>query len=65
MKSIAVAALLGSAQAGFFAQMFGNQDELMTAQEYQFMAHLVEFGKSYGTREEYQFRLALFKENLA
>jgi len=36
----------------------------MTTEEYQFMSHLVEYNKSYGTRQEYQFRLALFKENL-
>merc|ERR1711988_887933 len=28
------------------------------------MKHVVEYGKSYGTKEEYEFRSAIFKQNL-
>merc|ERR1711990_666081 len=50
----AVAALLGSASA-----------TLMEPAEYQFMNHIINQGLSYGTKAEYQFRLAIFKESLA
>jgi hypothetical protein len=36
----------------------------MSAQEYRFMAHIVEYGISYGTREEYHYRFALFQQTL-
>jgi len=55
----AVAALIGSASANWF-----HHESIMTPEEYQFMAHIVNEGKTYGTREEYNFRLALFKQNL-
>ena len=61
----AVAALIGSAQAGFFSHFLGENEGLMTEVEYRFMAHIVEYGKSYGTKEEYNYRLALFKQNVA
>merc|ERR1711998_284080 len=67
MKSIAIAALLGSADAHFFKRLFHQKHhaaELMTDADYKFMQHVVEFGKSYGTKEEYEFRSALFKQNL-
>jgi hypothetical protein len=63
MKSFAVAALLGATNAQFFGRRQGI--ELMTDADYKFMAHLVEFGKSYGTRAEFEFRSAVFKQNLA
>merc|ERR1711990_1021204 len=55
----AVAALIGSASANWF-----HHESIMTPEEYQFMSHIVEYGKTYGTREEYNFRLALFRQNL-
>ena len=63
MKSFAVAALLGATNAHFFGRRQGI--EIMTDADYKFMAHMVEFGKSYGTRAEFEFRSALFKQNLA
>lgn len=60
MKSFAVAALLGAVNAHFL----GHHMELMTDADYKFMAHVVEFGKSYGTRAEYEFRSEIFKQNL-
>lgn len=33
--------------------------------EREFVQHIAEFGKSYGTKEEYQFRLSLFAEKHA
>ena len=56
----AVAALLGAVNANFLK----NEMEIMTEADYKFMAHVVEFGKSYGTRAEYEFRSAVFKKNL-
>lgn len=43
--------------------MSGNQISPIVEKEY--IQHLAEFGKSYGTKEEYQFRLALFAEKHA
>ena len=40
-------------------------DELMTAADYEFMKYITEYGKHYGTKAEYQYRLSIFKENLA
>jgi cathepsin L len=71
----AVAALLGSANAhfmrefhhkmrGFFNKVEDEVNPLMTDADYQFMKHVTEYGKSYGTKEEFEFRSALFKKNL-
>jgi len=66
MKYLVIAALLGNTDAHFFKKFFHQKKhvELMTDADYQFMAHVVEYGKSYGTKEEYEFRSALFKQNL-
>jgi cathepsin L len=62
----ATAALLGAVDASsIFNRLFHGQDNgLMTHEDYQFMSHIVEYSKTYGTREEYNFRLALFKQNV-
>ena len=39
--------------------------ELMTAGDYQFFDFVATYGRSYGTAAEFEFRSALFKENLA
>jgi len=70
MKYLVLAALLGYTDAHFFKRIFGEkrhhrETELMTEADYEFMKHVVEYGKSYGTKEEYEFRAALFKQNLA
>lgn len=62
MKSFATSALLGAASANFLNIM---EPELMTDADYKFMAHIFEYGKSYGTRAEFEFRLDVFKKNLA
>ena len=36
----------------------------MSPEEMQFVHYLVAHGKSYGTREEYEFRLGQFRESL-
>jgi C1A family cysteine protease len=36
----------------------------MTAADYQFMKYITEFGKHYGTKAEYNYRLDLFKDEL-
>jgi len=33
--------------------------------DYKFMEWISEYGKTYGTKAEFEFRSALFKENLA
>mmetsp|Transcript_5990 Transcript_5990/g.9713 ORF Transcript_5990/g.9713 Transcript_5990/m.9713 type:complete len:196 (+) Transcript_5990:25-612(+) len=53
MKSFAVAALLGATSAY----------QTLEAGDLEFMRFVAEHGKSYGTKEEFEFRLATFKEN--
>lgn len=38
---------------------------LLTAEDKQFMEYVVQHGKSYATKEEYEFRSDLFKKTLA
>lgn len=42
-----------------------HHDEKMTAQDYEFMRYVSEYGKSYGTKAEFEYRSGLFKETLA
>jgi cathepsin L len=42
-----------------------GQDQLMTAQDYEFMRFVTEYGKTYGTKAEFEFRSDLFKKELA
>ena len=42
-----------------------EQNQVSPIVENQFIQHIAEFGKSYGTKEEYQFRLSLFAEKHA
>jgi hypothetical protein len=37
----------------------------MTSEDHSFIAHVAKYGKSYGTKEEFEFRSAVFKQNLA
>jgi len=39
-------------------------EQQMTAQDYQFMAYVTEYGKTYGTKAEFDFRGNLFKDTL-
>jgi len=39
--------------------------EVDEAAKTQFDQHIAEYGKSYGTKEEYEFRLKIFSDNLA
>ena len=39
--------------------------QLMTEQDYKFMEYVSSYGKMYGTKAEYDFRSAIFKQNLA
>jgi C1A family cysteine protease len=50
-----VAALLGSAAA----------TQLVTPQEYEFFNYMASYGKTYGTKAEYEFRFKVFAERLA
>lgn len=38
--------------------------QAFTAEDNEFMRYVSEFGKSYGTKEEYEFRSQQFKQNL-
>jgi C1A family cysteine protease len=40
-------------------------DQLMTAQDYEFMSFVTEYGKTYATKAEFEFRSNLFKQELA
>jgi len=40
-------------------------NEMMTAQDYEFMKYVTEYGKTYGTKAEFEFRSDLFKKSLA
>jgi cathepsin L len=59
--ALAVIALNYQAPAG--TQLF--QSELLTAEDYEFINYVAKYGKSYGTRAEFEFRSAQFKESLA
>jgi len=53
MKSFAIAALLGATQA-----------TLMSSYDYEFIKYVAKHGKTYGTKEEFQFRSAIFQDTL-
>jgi len=54
----AVAALIANVSAL-------NVEELMTGADYQFLDFVTTYGRSYGTKEEFDFRSAVFKQKLA
>jgi cathepsin L len=58
--ALAVIALNYQAPAG--TQLF--QSELMTAEDHEIIRYVAKYGKSYGTKAEFEFRGAQFKENL-
>ena len=55
MKSFAIACLLGATSA--FTTMQNG--------DYEFMRFVAKYGKTYGTKEEFEFRAAIFKTHLA
>ena len=59
--ALAVIALNYQAPAG--TQLFSG--ELMTAEDHEFIRYVAKYGKSYGTKAEFEFRGAQFKETLA
>jgi hypothetical protein len=58
--ALAVIALNYNAPAG--TQLF--QSEIMTAEDHEFIKYVAKYGKSYGTRAEFEFRSVQFKESL-
>ena len=44
------------------AAMFSSTPDALTLQEQTFLGHLAEFGLSYVTKEEFQFRFSLFQK---
>jgi len=59
----AIAVIALSYQAPEGTQLF--RGERLGAEDYQFIKYVAEFGKSYGTRAEFNFRQAQFAETLA
>merc|ERR1711934_1178179 len=59
--ALAVIALNYQAPAG--TQLF--QSEFLTAEDHEFIRYVAQCGKTYGTRAEFDFRNAQFKQNLA
>jgi cathepsin L len=59
--SLAVIALSYQAPSG--TKLFSS--EVLTAEDYEFIKYVAEYGKSYGTKAEFAFRAAQFKETLA
>lgn len=67
MKQAAAGVALAGSIAGL-AYYQGNAStalfEVDDVARTQFDDHLAEYGKSYGTKEEYEFRLKIFQDNL-
>ena len=67
MAVIGVVATCALIAVGSLGGTGGKHQDLyttMSPEEMQFMHYLVAHGKSYGTREEYEFRLGQFRESL-
>jgi len=62
MKFAAVALVAGLTQA---SELFLNNAGLLTAEDHEFIRYVAEYGKSYGTKAEFEFRAAEFKKKLA
>ena len=63
MKFATAVLVLGAAQA---SDLFLNSGaHLLTAEDHEFIKYVAEYGKSYGTKAEFEFRAAQFKKNLA
>lgn len=61
--SAALAVIALNYQAPEGTQLF--QHELLTHEDHEFIRYVAKYGKSYGTRSEFEFRNAQFKEKLA
>jgi len=59
--ALAVIALNYQAPAG--TQLF--QSEILSSEDHEFIRYVAEYGRTYGTRAEFDFRNAQFKQNLA
>jgi hypothetical protein len=46
-------------------ELFLDNSGLMTHEDYEFIKYVANFGKSYGTKAEFEFRAAEFKRKLA
>jgi cathepsin L len=63
MKFATAVFVLGAASA---SDLFLNSGaHLLTAEDHEFIKYVAEFGKSYGTKAEFEFRSAVFKKKLA
>ena len=58
----AVVAVFALTQSPKTNSLYSNE---LTAQDMEFLKYVSKFGKSYGTKEEFEFRAELFKKNLA
>lgn len=62
MKFAVAVLFLGAAQA---AETFLSNTELLTAEDHMFFRYIAEYGKTYGTKAEFEFRSAQFKDTLS
>jgi len=58
----AVVAVFALTQSPKSSSLYSNT---LTAEDMEFLKYVTKFGKSYGTKEEFDFRADLFKKNLA
>lgn len=62
MKFATAVLILGAVEA---SSKFLSRSDLLTAEDHEFIKFVAKYGKSYGTRAEFEFRSAQFKETLA
>jgi C1A family cysteine protease len=58
----AVVAVFALTQSPKSNSLYSN---VLTAEDMEFLKYIAKFGKSYGTKEEFEFRAEQFKKNLA
>jgi C1A family cysteine protease len=63
IASVAALGALAMYQSNEGSQMFLS--DVITPEEYQYMQYVTEWGKSYGTKAEFKFRMAEFKKKMA
>lgn len=67
IATVGAAAALGLVAINYQAPESTNLflSDVMTAEDYEFIRYVSKYGKSYGTKAEFEFRSAQFKQTLA
>jgi C1A family cysteine protease len=67
IATVGAAAALGLVALNYQAPESTNLflSDVMTAEDYEFIRYVAKYGKSYGTKAEFEFRSAQFKQTLA